>query len=477
MPRDRPNILMIVVDSGRYDQLVADRSPQAAIPFLQRFIQQATSYTNANAPGGATRISMNSIFVGVYPETFGFSKNKLPSPDQLTIAQRLQSAGYQTLLYSSDPCVSPQTRMDRGFDQVCYLPPWSVVSLKRPRLMVSHWPGIVGAMLHRGRSYKIPVEMLAGEAIRHLKGLQPTNRPFFLYIHLDVHRPFLSERRILRQFLEPGITNAEVGEVERLLREPCFYRTPKEMVSPRKDRLHSIARAMYNAAWLKTDRQIERMVQALRHQGLFDSTMIAITSDHGEFLGERNLFRHGPFPYQETMHVPLIVKYPTGVGNAPGPDQRLTSTIDLMPTICELGACPVDQSETNGISLLDNTRRHKYVINQRWSYRKANVQELAAKYPHYDWAAYDLGHVIALRSNRYKYVWTAKGSSYLFDLEHDPGEEHNLAEAGEKDCDGILADHVEMLRDWRANLTLREGWDECRLRPTRRGPYSAAVGG
>ena len=477
MSRECPNILMIVVDSGRFDQLVADRSRRAAIPFLQRFIEQATRYTNANAPGGATRISMNSIFVGVYPETYGFSKNKLPSPDQLTIAQRLQSAGYQTLLYSSDPCVSPETRMDRGFDHVFYLPPWSRIPLKRPRLVLDHWPAIVGAMLHRGRSYKVPVEMMAGEAIRHLKVRQPTNRPFFLYIHLDVHRPFVSERRYLRQFLEPGITNAEVCEVERLLREPCFYRTPKEMVSPRKERLHSIVRSMYAAAWLKTDQQIRGMVEALRQQNLFDSTLIAITSDHGESLGERDQVRHGAFPYQEAMHVPLIVKYPKGVGKAPGPDERLSSTIDLMPTICELGGCPVHQSETNGISLLDNTRRHKYVINQRWSYRKANVQELAAQYPHYDWAAYDLGHVIALRDDRYKYVWTSKGASYLFDLQYDPGEKHNLAEAGEWDCDGILAHYAQMLQDWRADLNVREGWDESRLRPKRRGPYSAPVGG
>jgi arylsulfatase A-like enzyme len=464
---------MIVVDAGRYDRLGSNQTAAAVTPNLQQLAEQATSYTNANAPAGATRFSMNSIFVGLYPEAYGFSQDKLPSPEQLTLTQRLQAAGYETFMFSSDPCVSPETRMDRGFDKVCYLAPWSPLPLRRSRLLVRHWRSIAKALLWRSRSYKVPVEMLATEALRRLRQREPTDSPFFMYVHLDVHRPYISDRRYLRRFLEPGITNRQIREVEQLQKVPCFYGCSEDMASPRKELLHSIVRSMYDASWFKTDLQIRQFTDILRQQDLFESTMIIITSDHGEYLGERDMFGHGPFPYQEAMQVPLLVKYPKEAGKLPGPDDRVTSTIDLMPTICAMGGCAVDNGEINGISLLDTARRHEFVINQRWSYRRGGVEPLVTQYPHYDWAAHDLGHIIALRDERYKYVWTAKGPSYLFDLKCDPREKQNLVDSDDGETAALTTEYARKLEDWRTGLTMWEGCDERMLRPTRRGPYTA----
>ena len=221
---------------------------------------------------------------------------------------------------------------------------------------------------------------------------------------------------------------------------------------------------MYDASWFKTDLQIHQLLTVLRKRHLFDSTMVIVTSDHGECLGERDQFRHGPFPYEESMHIPLLVKYPKDVGKAPGPDNRLTSTIDLMPTITELTGCIVGHGETNGISMLDGGGRHEFVVNQRWMNRRGELERVRQRFPHADWDWYDLGHVIALRDDRYKYVWTSRGPKFLFDLVSDPREEHNLAGAN-----GTEVQRFERrLDNWWRNLDIQEGWDEERLCPKRR---------
>lgn len=464
MTRKPPNVVMIIVDSGRYDRLAFHGYDRQTTPHLAALAEQATDYSNANAPAGATRFSTSSIFLGQYPERFGFSKGKLPSPQHTTIAQRLRQVGYDTLLFSSDPCVSSDTGLDRGFEKVWYIKPWSVASLRDPLLLLKHSRSILSSRLHKTRSCKCPVEFLVSLATRAIKRRRRGTPPFFLYIHLDVHVPFISDRRYLRPFLDRGTTEAEIRDVEKRQRQLYLYTTPQDMVSPRKERLCSIFRSMYDASWFKTDLQIHQIVTALRKRGLFESTMIVVTSDHGECLGERDLFGHGPFPYEESMHLPLVVKYPTGMGPPQGPDARLTSTIDLAPTIAELAGCDVEDGEMDGISLLDRTRRHEFVVNQRWMNRRGELDQVKSKYPHANWDWYDLGHVIALRDERYKYIWTARGSQFLFDMVSDPHEQHDLA--GRNGTDLERFEHK--LKDWLDHLVVREGLDEELLRPNRR---------
>ncbi|MCH7886257.1 MAG: hypothetical protein IIC01_13550 [Planctomycetes bacterium] len=150
--------------------------------------------------------------------------------------------------------------------------------------------------------------------------------------------------------------------------------------------------------------------------------------------------------------------------NDPGPNARLTSTIDLAPTIVELAGCDVENGEMDGISLLDRTRQHEFVVNQRWMNRRGELDLVKSKYPHANWDWYDLGHVIALRDERYKYVWTARGSQFLFDMVSDPQEQHDLA--GQNGTD--LVRFERKLKHWLDNLVVREGLDEELLRPNRR---------
>ncbi len=459
-----PDVLMIVVDSGRFDRLAFHGYPRQTTPFLGNLAERATDYMNAYAPAGATRFSISSVFLGVYPEVFGFSNGRLPSPEHTTVAQRLRRAGYDTFLFSSDPCVGPDTGLDRGFQHVTYIKPWSKANVRRPLLFLRHIRSSMLASMYRHRSVKAPVEILVSAAARAIRRRSRAAPPFFVYIHLDVHTPFISDRHYLQPFLEPGITEQDIRDVEAMQRQTYLYASPQDLKSPRKERLCSVFRSMYDASWYKTDFQIQTLVSALRRSDRFDSSMIVITSDHGECLGERDLFGHGPFPFEESMHLPLLVKYPEGVGPAPGRSNRLTSTIDIAPTICEITGCPIPQEEINGISLLDPSRTHEFVVNQRWMNRRGELEAVRKKYPLGQWHWYDLGHVIALRDKRYKFVWTSRGARYLFDMDKDPTEETNLLATN-----GRAAQEFEQrLERWRNGLVIREGWEEERLRPKRR---------
>lgn len=163
-------------------------------------------------------------------------------------------------------------------------------------------------------------------------------------------------------------------------------------------------------AW--SDELIGRLLAPLRDAGALDNTLVIVTSDHGEALGDHGEDVHGYFVYESTLRVPLVVRGPRiGPG---GKLDGVVRTVDLYPTILELAGlnAPAPASGRSIVSALRGGRMHEDP-----SYAESLVPLL-----HYGWS--DLR---AVRDGRWKYILAPKPE--LYDLDTDPGELKNLASA------------------------------------------------
>jgi arylsulfatase A-like enzyme len=194
--------------------------------------------------------------------------------------------------------------------------------------------------------------------------------PFFMWTHLyDAHRPY-----------DP----------------PEPYRT-------------TYGHNLYVGEIAFADSQVGRLLEALEQRRLLDRTLVIVVADHGESLGDHGERDHGIFVYQDVVRVPLIVRAP---GLRPGRTGAVVRLTDVMPTILDLLGVPAPQ--TDGVSLVDLLRGRRQDLNL-----EAYSESL---YP----ARLGWSPVRALRSGAFKLI--AAPRPELYDLEHDPFEEHNIYE-------------------------------------------------
>jgi arylsulfatase A-like enzyme/Tfp pilus assembly protein PilF len=215
-----------------------------------------------------------------------------------------------------------------------------------------------------------PGDEVTREAIDWLRGKDR----FFAWVHLyDVHAPY-----------EP----------------PEPYRT-------------QYSGRLYDGTVAWADDLVGRIVSALRASGTLDRTLVIVTSDHGEGLGDHGEDVHGYFVYEATLRVPLILR---GPGIKPGARiDGVARSIDLFPTVVELMGIAAPSQPISGRSLVPALRGAR-------AHDEPSFAESLVPLLHYGWS--DLR---AVRDGRWKYILAPRPE--LYDLDRDPSELHNLADA------------------------------------------------
>lgn len=317
-----PPVLLIVADTLRADHLDLGPGPSET-PNLRRFAEDGASFEHAYTVAPWTTPSFGSLFSSSYPSRhgagridpkLGFKHSMASGPK--TLAEALSDAGYWTGAVLTNPSVSARYALGRGFDRYENLlaPHWyHPIAFLLVRNEISRWletRSVMGA----GRGYI----MAGGQVYRTLEMIEraaPSGRPWFVVSHfMDPHAPYGAPPQYYREAIEratvPGRYRAEVRYL---------------------------------------DDELGRMFEALRAADLYDRTLIVLTSDHGEELGEQRPSAkpgpgHGHTLYEELLHVPLIVKLPS-VPRVPREASRaaayrvgevrtdLASLIDIAPTI------------------------------------------------------------------------------------------------------------------------------------------------
>ncbi len=332
-----PAIVLIVVDTLRRDHLGCYGYARPTTPTLDRLAAESTRYDDVRSAAPWTTPSVGALLTSQFPTALAIHATESPLPDGFaTLPELLRDAGWSTAAAVSHTFVSARWRFDRGFE-------WFDDSNA-----LGHGAVTSDAVTERGIAY-----------LEAMATLAPA-KPFFLWLHyFDVHYDYIDDPAWSgggpRDYAGPVKSALPFGELTKLLR--------RKQLGERD--LAEIVR-LYDAEIARVDAAIGRVLARLRELGRWDATLVAVTADHGEEFLDHGWLGHLKTLHEELVRVPLIVKWPVGVGPAPGVDARPAATIDLMPTLLEVaGVAP--RGVLQGQSLLaqdDGEARARFAETQ-----------------------------------------------------------------------------------------------------------------
>lgn len=380
----QPNLLLITLDTVRADHFSSYGYDRPTTPNLDAFADRASRYETCFSTAPWTVPSHASLFTGLHPFEHGAHSfeprdrkrgNVSPLDDSHeTLAEVLRKEGYDTAgIVANQAYLKPRLNLHQGFD---------------------HWD------VKRARAKGINRRVFRWLAERD-------DRPFFLFVnYLDAHYPYnaapVAGERVYEEDERPAVTLERL--VERVMADG---EAPGE--------LGALVIEQYDRAIRNLDAQLGRLLRHLEKLGLYDDTLILITSDHGEYFGEHGLVQHSKDVYQPALRVPLIVKWP---GQTRGDVVATPISLVDLPRMILSGLSP---------ALGERYAEH-------FRYEPGNHPILAENY--YS-RARDLFHPVygdrfrrvrtALFDDTHKFIHSSDGKHELYDLESDRDERRNLA--------------------------------------------------
>jgi len=418
----KDNVILVSIDTVRADRLGCyGYSKRNTSPNLDRLADEGILFENFITAAPWTTPAHLSMITSLNPSTHGMTQAfgdmwsklfkgrdffKLPS-SRITLAEVLKNNGFKTAAFTAGGPLDPALGFEQGFDR--YETSMYKLRKKNMKEMFS-WLG------------------------------ENKSRQFFLFWHnFEVHSPYLSTD-FVNDVLPENESGALVAEMNKIADVPLKKVWPSGASIQRKKQTsylktnklftRDVCDALYTSGIKSADRWFGRLVSHLKKLGIYDNTMIIVTSDHGEEMGDHNLGIyynvHGHTLYDEMVKVPLIIKLPRQ--RAAGTRvSKIARTIDIMPTVLDSFALKPTKNEMQGSSLAPY-----WLAADKTPDRIAYTESLARR-----------TEKKSLRTSRYKYILnidaqTVKehGRGYLptdkslnpelFDLKKDPAEKINL---------------------------------------------------
>jgi arylsulfatase A-like enzyme len=444
--REYSNLLLITIDTLRKDELGCYGGPEKNTPCIDSLATSGLVFTRATTCSPWTLASLANLMTGRYPSTTGVltGRNRLASQFD-TLAEMLRDQGYHTHAIVTNIWLRPEFGLHQGFHVFNHRAP------DEPSEGLQHFFGyrVFRLIKHlRSVANTVPLESaedVAEQTCQLLRGSLPG--PFFLWLHFnDVHDPYHPPREFMPPF-------------EKTYRGP-FRTTSGSMMMLRQGGRLSQAdrqriRSLYRGEVRYVDSQLNRVLTSLRSAGLASSTVVVLTSDHGEEFWEHDNVMHGHTLYNELLEIPLVVAG-AAIPRIGGTDGRACSLVDVVPTVLDvLGLACSD--ELSGQSLLRPTE--------------------SIDGPQYGEALQFYRELKSIVHNGWKLIWSPEsGPTALFDLQADPGETVN-----EKDrypaitlsLSDALSAHILACRERADRLSIQRGATTMRLSPKLRAELRA----
>ena len=344
------SVVLVSIDTLRADHLALYGYREGRTPTFDRLGREGIAVDDVYSHVPLTLPAHASMLTGLLPPRHEVRDNMgfRLKEGHLTLAERFKTAGFATGGAISAYVLRSQTGIGRGFDRY------------DDELTIDATSQSLGSLQRDG-------EVAVRSLLRFVEG--QGDRRFFAFLHLyEPHSPWAP---------------------------PEKYR---DLKSP------------YDGDIAYADELLSRFLEGLRAKGLYDRVILAVTSDHGEGLGDHGEEEHGIFLYREAVHVPLVVRLPGGVGEGTrvkGP----VAQVDIPATLLDLAGLPADGMD--GVSL--RPALASGVAPGRTVYSET-------LYPRYHFGWSDL---YAASEARFRFIRAPRPE--LFDLDRDPKEKENLA--------------------------------------------------
>jgi choline-sulfatase len=371
-----PNVILITVDTTRADRMGFLGSKLGLTPNLDALARDSAIFTHAYSQVPLTAPSHASILTGTYPQFHLVNDFQVPLAPELPYAPEiLRSHGYHTAAFVGAMVLDPSVGFARGFE----------------RGFDTYDAGF--HQMHPGEDRYHSSERRGAEVVAHAVAWldQHPQGPFFMWVHLyDAHDPY----------------------------------DPPE---PYKSKYASTP---YDGEIAYADSAVGTFLAQLRERGLYNGTVIAVMADHGEALGDHGEDTHGIFLYDETIHVPLVIKLP-GADSAENSSAKRSAgrlienrveLVDVLPTILQAVEIAVP-AEVQGESLLAlMTAKPAPAGNTEASAAPDRPAYAETDYPQrsYGWSS-----LRSLRTGKYLYIKAPRQE--LYDQSTDPNAQHNLS--------------------------------------------------
>ena len=392
-----PNVVLISIDSLRADHLGSYGYDRQTSPNIDRLAAEGVLFTQAMSTTSWTLPAHVSLLTGLYPQAHDVLRAREKLADSVpTLAEAMSAQGYATAAFVSAPFLNSSYGMNRGFEH------YDDHSVDYENHADSH-TGSTSLRIHRAVDQWLRTN---------------TEQPFFLLAHYwDVHYDYTPPPPYDRMF-DPDY----VGDITSV----DFEENPhiaKGMAA--RDLTHLAA--LYDGEIAYTDEFIGKLLDLLAELHIDDSTLVVITSDHGDEFFEHGGKGHFRTLFEEVLRVPLIIRFPNR-RFSPQRIDEVVSLVDVAPTVLDfIGADSVPPMQGRSLMPLLSGETVSFPTTY------ASLKEARA----------------AIRSNDHKYIYNFNtGISRLYDLDRDPSEHQNLLEPGTGSPNLESKAAIDALVDW-----------------------------
>lgn len=368
----RMNVIFVIFDAARADHFSTYGHFRRTTPEVSAFAREGIVFTRAFSQALTTRCSISTLFTG-FPlsvtSVYG-AFSKLP-PELTTLAQFFRDKGIYTACINGMASIASTFGFDRGFDE------------------------------YMGLYRKDEFTRKSQEYIPYFRPWLTENkdRQFFLYLH----------------FKEPHAVYRPVPEFEGFFSKTCEERVSLDDKVYKK-RARSLTpgqidyvQACYDETLVSVDSVFGHLIDHLRELGLLEKSLIILTADHGEYLGERKVFGHGINFHEEGIHIPLIIRWPRDPGeNWPSRIGGLVKMTDLFATLSDIYEFDLKEDQDEGKSILPLLTDPEGEINPYIIVGKRGTR----------------AHCI--RTRKYKLIHWEDGRIEFYHLAADPAETRNV---------------------------------------------------
>jgi arylsulfatase A-like enzyme len=435
----KPNIVLLILDTARAHSFSCYGYARETTPNIDKIAQESVLFENAISTSPWTLPAHASIFTGMFPSRHKcHEKHKFLNRNLPTLPDTLKNIGYRTIGISNNSWVSRNFGFDRGFDSFIKL--WQIIQyetdladasargidkykralslLDKGNPFINFANGIYGKYFWRRYDYgarrinKIVGKLLHDELAR-------SGKPFFIFInYLDPHLIYKAPEPFFGMFLARNISKKNALSINQ---DAWGYMGG---IIPMTEADFEVLRALYDAELFYLDYRIGEVYEFLKEKNLLDNTLLIISSDHGESIGEHNLMDHQYCLYDTLLKVPLIIRFP-GVFEGRKRISNVVQTTDIFPTIMEILNFK-DQNPLEGVqgeSLLKNGNS-RFAISE-YIAPQPSIEAIRRRYPKGDFSKYDRS-LTSIRSYNWKLIVPSDGKDELYNILEDPVETKNL---------------------------------------------------
>lgn len=354
----RPNVLLITIDTLRADRISALGSARKTTPNLDALASEGLLFTHAESPRAKTTPAIVSLMTGLYPHDHGVRDLVMPLELRFPLlAEKFRAGGYSTgAIVGNFVLKDDFSGLARGFDM------WVEDLPDEQGVPPDNVPQRTARSVTEGAFVALGFYEAQSDRAGPRQPFTSDEKPWFLWLHyMDPHGLYdpPPEGRIFHSetpdYITPQSERAFIAEYN----VPAEARTADGRIDAAR------VRDRYDGEVHYVDIQIGRLIRELREREMLDNTLVVVTADHGESLGEHDYwFEHGRDAYEASCRVPLIVRM-AGPWRPTGRRTGDVSLVDLAPTLLELvGLPPIDVSAAHGPH--GRSRASLMPVDEKW---------------------------------------------------------------------------------------------------------------